>query len=253
MKRVLGSVVTGAGVLVCLGSWAERQLAPSLTEMGVGLGQVIAPPVGHALPNDDGVWKAFEQSLLPSEKTVERTHEKSVEEDVTAEPRKKLHPRAERAVVDAEPLPSLFVSAEQVLRLSRTARIPAGRHVPAVGRRPAGLQVAGVGGLGIGVQDGDVLTRVAGAPTPSASAVVSSVLQLRAKHVEAISAEVWRGERPYRITFEMPYLEPQTPPSVGSPAKEAAKHPVSPSGSSSGGVRKAAFVVGATAAPATAD
>lgn len=252
MKRlVLGSVLAGAALLVGLGSWAERRLAPSLTEVGVALGQVIAPPVGHALPHADVMWETVEEPLLPTEKTTER----SVDRDVPAKIGKRPRARAERPEANAEPLPSLFVSAEQVLRLSRTARIPVARHIPPAGRRPSGLQVAGVGGLGIGVKDGDVLTKVAGTVIQNPSEVVSSVLQLRAKHVKSIAAEVWRGERPYRITFEMPYLEQPTPPSVGSSANGAAMRSTVPprSGSSGTHVRGRAPVVRSKADQAAAD
>lgn len=248
MKRVvLGSVLTGVALLAFLSSWAERRLAPALTDVGVELGQVIAPSVGHAPPHDDKIWDTVEESVLPSERSVKRD-----------EPAKRGAPArrgAERPEATVEPLPSLFVSAEQVLRLSRTARIPAGRYVAAAGRRPSGLQVAGVGGLGIGVKDGDVLTRVAGAAIQSPAAVVSSVLQLRAKHVGAISAEVWRGERPYRITFEMPYLDQPAPSSVGSSAKEAVTRSAVQAGpgSSATDARKAASVVGRKVDRATAD
>jgi hypothetical protein len=102
---------------------------------------------------------------------------------------------------------SIFVSAEKVLRLADTKVSPRGVRVPADGPRPAGLKLAGVGALGIGLRDGDVLTRAVGQPALSSSAVVRAVLVARARRVKVLEGEFYRGRERWVLRVEQPYLE----------------------------------------------
>jgi hypothetical protein len=83
---------------------------------------------------------------------------------------------------------------------------PGGHPVPATSYRPAGLALAGVSGLGVGLRDGDVLTSVGGTPARSYGDVVSAVAGALRSGAPAISGEAWRGEQRVFITVELPSL-----------------------------------------------
>ncbi len=218
MSRALLALVLGsAGLLASLETWAEQQIGPSLTRLGGSLGEMMLEPAnGGADAPGEVDWEVIERGVTSTPAELGEKPRPPSSAPVSGAPTKNVT----KAETKSEA--SMFISAERVLRLSREASVPVSRYVPAKGLRPAGLQVAGVAGLGIGVRDGDVLTRVAGAEVRSSAAVVSSVLQLRAKKVKAISGELWRGQERILITFEMPYLEAGRPPITGLPAKTPA-------------------------------
>lgn len=192
-----------------------RQLDESSWAMGAALGAALA--VRSHQPEVD--WDAVDRAVVANESSalniVEvRQHNTSNAPQVVA---RQMRPAKSTTK-------GVFVSGDQVLRLSKVAKVPASRFVPAQGARPAGLQVAGVNGYGIGVKDGDVLTQVAGATVTSSAAVISTVLKLRAKRVLAISGEFWRGGERFQITFQMPYLSSAASPSgsEASPSRSGA-------------------------------
>jgi hypothetical protein len=100
----------------------------------------------------------------------------------------------------------VFVSQEQVLKLASSGARPRGTAVPASGARPAGLKLSGVAALGIGMQDGDVLTRAVGQSALSSGAVIQAVLSARARRVPVLEGEFWRGTERLLIRVEQPYL-----------------------------------------------
>lgn len=104
-----------------------------------------------------------------------------------------------------EAVSGVFVSASTVLALASRGVVPRGVPVEASGARPAGLRLVGVGALGVGLRDGDVLTSVLGAPAASFAAVVSAVVQARARHARVISGEFWRDGRGHPLSVEQPY------------------------------------------------
>jgi S1-C subfamily serine protease len=63
----------------------------------------------------------------------------------------------------------------------------------------------GVSGLGVGMQDGDVITSVAGAGVSTRSEIVTAVMHARARRAKEISAVFWRAEVPWSLVVEMPY------------------------------------------------
>lgn len=105
------------------------------------------------------------------------------------------------------PPKGIFVSASSVLKLASRGGRPRGTPVKASGARPAGLRLSGVSALGIGLEDGDVLTRALGRPALSASSVVESVIVARAKRVKVLDGEIYRGNERYSIQVEQPYLD----------------------------------------------
>ncbi len=100
----------------------------------------------------------------------------------------------------------VHVPASVVLSLADAGARPRGAYVPSDGVRPGGVRLVGVSALGIGVQDGDVLTRVAGAPARSAGDVISAVVAARGRLAPAVSGVFWRGHVPYRLVVDQPYV-----------------------------------------------
>ena len=105
----------------------------------------------------------------------------------------------------ARPARGIRVPAATVLRLAGRGVRPSGAPVAANADRPAGLALQGVGALGIGLRDGDVLTQVAGAPASSAGAVIGAVLAARQRRAPAMSGLVYRGSEKIALYVEMPY------------------------------------------------
>jgi hypothetical protein len=105
------------------------------------------------------------------------------------------------------PARAVFVSADKVLKLAESRAKPRGVRVPASGERPAGLALKGVEGLGIGLREGDVLTRAVGQPALSSSAVVRAVLVARARRAKVLEGEFYRGRERWALRVEQPYLE----------------------------------------------
>jgi len=103
------------------------------------------------------------------------------------------------------------VSAAQVLALSARRAMPHAVFVKANAQRPAGLLLSGVSALGVGVQDGDVLTEAAGQKASSVAQVVGLVLAARARQAAEISGRFYRGSVPFSITVEQPYPKGPVP------------------------------------------
>ena len=113
----------------------------------------------------------------------------------------------------------IFVGKDTVLRLASAGVVPTGLPVGATAAHPAGILLSGVGALGIGLSDGDILTEVEGREVSSEAQVVGIVIGARSRHAEQISAVVWRaahahphehpdahtGER-WSLVVAMPYL-----------------------------------------------
>lgn len=217
-RLLLGLMLGSAGLLAAAGLWAERILGPWLWAWGALAAQFVAQNVfAGETTTPDVDWQAIERGVVASEVPEESRDESSAGGSDKAKGKR-----------GAQKGGTLYISADRVLKLSHRAKIPASRYVPASGQRPAGLQVAGVEGLGIGARDGDVLTKVAGVEVRSSAAVVSTVLKLRAQRAKAVSGEFWRGQQQWQIVFEMPYVEPlpkketsggtPEPGEVGAPA-----------------------------------
>lgn len=102
---------------------------------------------------------------------------------------------------------SILISEQTVLRLANQGVIPQASAVPRQAARPAGLQLSGVGGMGVGLQDGDVLFQVAGVPVSSDTQVAEIVRAARDRKVRSISARVWRNGETLALVVGMPYLD----------------------------------------------
>jgi hypothetical protein len=111
-----------------------------------------------------------------------------------------------KRVVAAKPR-GLLVRRARVLEVARAGIRPSGAPVAATFYRPAGLALVGVSALGVGLRDGDVVTRVGGTPARSVGAVVGAASGALRSGAPALGAEVWRGGRRILVTVELPQLE----------------------------------------------
>ena len=205
---VLGSLVLcgGAG-LASLLLWLNRLAEPWAWVLGLAMGATLAPVVE---PEPDVDWVAVDGAVLAGERRSQASEVASSDtEPSVSKTATRRSPVTKKTKKPAPKPRALRVAADTILRLSKVAAPPATRFVERKGIRPSGLQLAGVSALGIGVQDGDVLTRVAGVPVTSRAFVVSSVLKLRARKTPVIWGEFWRGQQRWLIAVEMPYLEPK--------------------------------------------
>jgi hypothetical protein len=113
----------------------------------------------------------------------------------------------------ARPAPrsGIRISAAQVLALAARRAMPSAVFVKATAQRPAGLLLSGVSALGVGMQDGDVLTEAAGQKVSSVAAVVGIVLAARSRQASEISGRFFRAGVPFSLTVEQPYPKPPVP------------------------------------------
>jgi len=103
------------------------------------------------------------------------------------------------------------ISAAQVLALAARRAMPSAVFVKATAQRPAGLLLSGVSALGVGMQDGDVLTEAAGQKATSVASVVGVVLAARARQASEISGRFYRGAVPFSLAVEQPYPKAPVP------------------------------------------
>jgi len=107
---------------------------------------------------------------------------------------------------------ALFVSQATVLKLARTSARPRGAFVPQTSEHPAGLRLSGVAALGIGLEDGDILTEALGITPRTPGEIIGAIIEARAQHARVLSGTLWRRGDSFRIAVEQPYL-PAEPPS----------------------------------------
>jgi hypothetical protein len=121
------------------------------------------------------------------------------------------------------PAKVLFVSADTVLKIASKKVQLRGVPVARDGARPAGLRLVGVSALGVGLLDGDVLTRALGKPVMSRSEVVSAVLSARARQEKVLEGEFYRGTERWVLRVEQPYPPAQSASlsGVGSPGVDS--------------------------------
>ena len=121
----------------------------------------------------------------------------------------RVHRAAPAAAVSAGH--GVRVSASQVLALAARRAMPQAVPVKANAYHPAGLLLRGVSALGIGMQDGDVLTEAAGQKASSVATVIGVVLAARAKLSPEISGRFFRAGVPFSVTVEQPYPKNTVP------------------------------------------
>ena len=198
MRRQLVAVLLVApfvGVSVLFGHIADRQaddVALALSQVSAALDR-MEPEVELADQEQVARWRAELALVLDDSDTALESGGGGA---MTRRPHR------------AAPMPQgVFVSADKVLRLSRSGARPAGIPVNAAGTRPAGLLLTGVGGLGVGLRDGDILTHALGQPAVSEEAVVGAIIQARGARQPQLSGRVWRDGRTFALVVAQPYLD----------------------------------------------
>lgn len=112
----------------------------------------------------------------------------------------------------------IYIGKETVLRLANAGVVPAARPVAAAPGRPGGLQLFGVGALGVGLTDGDILIEVEGRPVQTEGQVVGLVLGARSRRAPQVSAVVLRRphgangtaagkDERWSLVVAMPYID----------------------------------------------
>lgn len=108
-------------------------------------------------------------------------------------------PKAPQAV-------GVLIRRARVLAAANAGIRPSGVPVPSTSYRPAGLALIGVSAIGVGLRDGDVLTRAGGTAARSDGAIVAAVTVALRRGAPAITADVWRGPRRLIVTVQLPKL-----------------------------------------------
>jgi hypothetical protein len=204
MRRRLLMALAAAASLA-LAAWGSARLARA---SGDAIGSAIAraasalPAPGHGLldppiPQDSGSSSADSAPIIFEDLP-------DPDSDAAASAPTKAG-KKKPSSTSSHPARGIRVSAATVLRLANRGVRPSGAPVAASADRPAGLALQGVGGLGVGLRDGDVLTQVAGASASSTGAVIGAVLAARQRRAPAMSGVVYRGGDKIAIYVEMPY------------------------------------------------
>jgi hypothetical protein len=121
----------------------------------------------------------------------------------SAAPKKKG--KGKKAPSASPEAPSVYVSERTILRLAKARAVPAAQSVAATDARPGGVQLLGVSSLGVGMQDGDVITEVAGRRVRGEGDIVAAVLVARSQQAPTVSAVFYRGKVRGTLVVAMPY------------------------------------------------
>jgi hypothetical protein len=188
-------------LLLALAAWGSARAADAVAvSLGAALGAVASVVGTEQRPSEDDAVDA----AIPTSVVVTGVDFSATETGALAAPKKG---KTRSGSATATEVRSIYVSAAQVLKLADARVRPRGVRVPADGKRPAGLKLLGVAGLGIGLRDGDVLTRAIGQPALASSAVVRAILVARSKRVKVLEGEFYRGQERWTIRVEQPYLD----------------------------------------------
>jgi len=207
MSRV-GSNRFSSPLVIALGLLVPALAVPALGRAyadhladGIAL-QLLATfaPVGDAYSAMSGDQPRDEEAILSETPALQAgVHQEQSER------------RAAARVYRASVAHGIRVSAAQVLALAERRAMPQAVSVKANAYHPAGLLLRGVSALGVGVQDGDVLTEAAGQKATSVATVVGVVLAARARQSPEISGRFYRGGVPFLVTVEQPYPKSANP------------------------------------------
>jgi hypothetical protein len=212
----IGAIFVPFGIVISAQYGLAATYASSLSEI---VGGVMAP---FAFVSEMG-GSSVDSSEIPTPAEVFPEEPEAESEAIVepGKPRGRDQKSTKSKPATARELPSILVRAETVLRLANSGRVPTGKSVTAQGRRPAGVQVFGASSLGVGVRDGDIITRVSGVAVTAASQVIGLVITARGARQAAISAQIYRGQRSYTLTVEQPYVSGPLPPTKSEPDKDA--------------------------------
>jgi len=197
VRVLLGSVLLGAPF--ALSAHAASSLVGPLTQRAVALLMGVTAPLAAALP-------------APAELEAEAPCDApstSSELSFDAANKSTAH-RGLKPASKAKPA-ALFVSAATVLKLAQSNARPRGSFVGATAQHPAGLRLTGVAALGIGVQDGDILTEALGITPHGPGEIIGAIIEARAKQARFLSGTLWRQGQSFSLTVEQPYVPARSP------------------------------------------
>jgi hypothetical protein len=193
--------VVGARRFVVVGTLALGLAAPFV--LGASAARRLAGAAGERAGRDAAALLSRAEPLLaPIEPAAPMLEPEALQEAAAAAP---VEPAASSSGPPPAPL-GVLVRRARVLRAARAGLRPSGVPVPATEWRPAGLALVGVSGVGAGVRDGDVLTRVGGTPARSVGAVRGAVVAALRAGAPAVSGELWRDRQRLVVTVELPRL-----------------------------------------------
>jgi hypothetical protein len=203
--------------LLALGFGSARICDALASRIGTSLAAFLPAFVKHeaeAKPSNDPGAPAVHEPTLARESRSELVEEKS--EAPQGARQKSRRKQVAKANAPAPSRHGIRVSAESVVRLANSGARPRGTPVRATPERPAGLELHGVGALGIGLRDGDVLTDAGGRPARSEAEVVGMILASRGAQVPEISGRFYRDGEAWNLIVEQPYLTRSRGIAVGS-------------------------------------
>lgn len=190
-------------VLVLLGClsglwWSSRVAVELGTELGGGAGLVVSS-LRVSLESDSEAAESESTEEAPLEPGSLQAGSHGIAQRARRVP-------GRRSLASPRKLEATFlVRSPEVLALANSGRRPSGSPVRASGNRPSGLQLSHLNGLGLPVENGDVLTHVAGQHIATAGDVVGLVLALRGRQVARISGVFWHAGKPFGLVVEQPY------------------------------------------------
>jgi len=191
----LGLLTPFALVVLCVDRVADRQavsVVEALCQVSDALNRADAEP-DERDQEQVALWRAELATLL---------------DELASEPADASVEGSTRRSRAAAPAPKgLFVSAERVLGLARGGARPGAIPVSASRGRPGGLLLTGVGGLGVGLRDGDILTHALGQPAVSEEGVVGAIIRARGARLPQLSGRVWRDGRSFALIVAQPYVD----------------------------------------------
>jgi hypothetical protein len=175
--------------------------------LAVRLARALDETLGAALRLSAAPRQAEEAAVLPREPVSPRGPREAPVPAANPSATKVASKRVANRRAERAPQRGLRVSAPVVLRLARSGVRPSGTLVKASNGCPAGLRLSGVGGLGVGLRDGDVLTHTAGRPATSRADVVGAVIGARGARQREVSGRFCRDGEAWNLVVEQPYLD----------------------------------------------
>lgn len=191
-SRVVGAslALLGAAAALTAVTAGQAALVAPLADASVGVLLRLSAPLAHAAT------PAVVEAAMPP---VEAQTEELAATATKGEARRGARPAPSKPS-------AIFISAARVLDLTKGQARPNGQFVAAAQGRPRGLLLTGVGALGVGLQDGDVLIEALGSTPTSPGQVIGAIIEARAQRAAYLSGTIWRRGQTFRITVEQPYL-----------------------------------------------
>ncbi len=176
---------------------AAEAAAPSVANDGPRGARVRSPMALASMGTSHAGGKGFKGGASGASGT-------SGKEAVAAGPPGTDQARANRALRS----PPIFISNERLRRLGpeQLTRVGATTAVDEHGN-PAGVRLSGVGALGVGLVDGDVVTHIDGRPTPTADDATAAGFAAWNAHSRTAHATIVRAGETIAVTLEIPTLD----------------------------------------------